>query len=244
MASGTVPLSRLAATTLVLAVGCLCVELLAGPAYRLAWFSLKESLTGLRWAATLAAAVWVLALLLGLLAGGRIATAARWQCRIAALIAFVAFVPPAYLWTQVDRLPHIHDISTDTVDPPVFVAIAPLRANAPNSLVYSQAVAQQQKQGYPDIAPAILQLPVQQAFERAKVASLEMGWELVAAEPDQLRLEATATTLLFGFKDDVVIRIRAEAGASRVDVRSVSRVGGSDFGTNAKRIRAFLKKLH
>jgi uncharacterized protein (DUF1499 family) len=246
MALGKPFLSRLAAATLVLALGCLCIELLAGPSYRLEWLTLKQSLTALRWAAMLAAAVSVLALLLGGLAGRRLANAGRWQCRAAVLIALMAFVPPAYLWTRVDRLPRIHDISTDTLDPPVFVAIAPLRKNAPNTLDYSQAVAQLQKQGFPDIGPAVLQMPPQQAFARAKAAAQDMGWELVALEPDQLRIEATATTLLFGFKDDVVIRIRSEQGSqmgSRVDVRSVSRVGGSDFGTNANRVRAFLKKL-
>jgi uncharacterized protein (DUF1499 family) len=70
-----------------------------------------------------------------------------------------------------------------------------------------------------------------------------MGWEIVSASPQELRIEATDTTLLFGFKDDVVIRITPQGARSIVDVRSLSRVGGSDLGTNAKRIRAFLRKL-
>jgi uncharacterized protein (DUF1499 family) len=234
---------RLARLVLALAAACLMVELLAGPVYRLQWASLKVALTTLRWSATLAAAVFVVALLLALFAGRRLSPPARRQCLAAALLALVAFAPPVYLWTQVNQLPHIHDISTDTEDPPVFVAIAPLRQSAPNGLDYSAAVAAQQKQGYADIAPLTLAVPAPQAFERAKVAAHDMGWELVAAEPGELRLEATATTLLFGFKDDVVVRVRPQGQGSRVDVRSVSRVGGSDFGTNAKRIRAFLAKL-
>ena len=70
-----------------------------------------------------------------------------------------------------------------------------------------------------------------------------MGWEIVSVAPNELRIEATDTTLLFGFKDDVVIRVRPQAQGSIIDVRSLSRVGGSDFGTNAKRIRAFLRKV-
>jgi uncharacterized protein (DUF1499 family) len=70
-----------------------------------------------------------------------------------------------------------------------------------------------------------------------------MGWDIVATAPDKLRLEATATTLLFGFKDDVVVRVTPQAQGSIVDVRSLSRVGGSDFGANAKRVRTYLKRL-
>ena len=70
-----------------------------------------------------------------------------------------------------------------------------------------------------------------------------MGWEVAAVVPDDMRLEATATSLLFGFKDDISIRITPHGEGSRVDIRSLSRVGGSDFGTNANRIRAFIKEL-
>jgi uncharacterized protein (DUF1499 family) len=158
-------------------------------------------------------------------------------------VALLAFAPPAYLWTQVNRLPHIHDVSTDTQEPPTFAALLEQRKNAPNSLDYTPDVAAQQKQGYPDVMPLALKLPPAQAFARAERAARDMGWELQFSDPAALRIEATATTLLFGFKDDVVVRIRAEGEGSRVDVRSVSRVGGSDFGANAKRVRAYLDKL-
>ncbi len=237
------PLERLAIGMLLLALVCLAVELLAGPMYRLQWLALKAALMTMRWAATVAGAVCALAVLLALLGWGRLAPDARRQALAAALLSLVAFGPPAYLWSQVNQLPHIHDVSTDTQDPPGFVAVLPLRQHAPNGLDYSAAVAAQQKQGYPDIVPVVLTMPPQQAFARAQQVVQAMGWELVAAQPAELRIEATATTLLFGFKDDVVIRIRAEGQGSRVDVRSVSRVGGSDFGTNAERVRAFLHKL-
>jgi uncharacterized protein (DUF1499 family) len=237
------PFDRLAAGVLVLAVLGLLLELLAGPAYRLQWLALKPALLTMRWAATLSAAVCVLALVLAGLAALRFAPRARRQAAVAVLLSLLAFGPPAYLWLQVNRLPHIHDVSTDTQAPPTFVAIAPLRKDVPNGLDYKPDLAALQKQGYPDIAPLVLPLPPLQVFGRAEQLVKTMGWELVAAQPMELRLEATATTLLFGFKDDVVIRIRPEGPGSRVDVRSVSRVGGSDFGTNAKRIRAFLTQL-
>ena len=77
------------------------------------------------------------------------------------------------------------------------------------------------------------------ALEAARAS----GWEIVAAVPQERRIEAVATTFWFGFKDDIVVRIRPAPGGSRIDVRSVSRVGRSDLGTNAKRIRAFLGRL-
>jgi uncharacterized protein (DUF1499 family) len=80
-------------------------------------------------------------------------------------------------------------------------------------------------------------------FDRALSVARKLGWVVVAAVPAEGRIEATDTTRWFGFKDDVVVRVAPAAGGSRVDVRSVSRVGRSDLGTNARRIRAFLREL-
>jgi len=140
--------------------------------------------------------------------------------------------------------PPIHDITTDTADPPPFVAIVPLRRDARNPVEYGgPAVAAQQREAYPDIAPLSLPVPPAQAFERAERAARGQGWEIVAAVPAEGRIEATDTTRWFGFKDDVVIRVRPEGAGSRVDVRSVSRVGRGDVGTNARRIGQFLDAL-
>lgn len=140
--------------------------------------------------------------------------------------------------------PPIHDITTDTQDPPQYVAVLSLRADAPNTTEYGGArVAAQQREAYPDLQPAILNVQPSQAFERALATAREMGWDIVAADTGAGRIEATDTTFWFGFKDDVVIRVRPANGGSRVDVRSLSRVGVGDVGTNAKRIRAFLAGL-
>ena len=101
----------------------------------------------------------------------------------------------------------------------------------------------QQKRGYPDIAPLRLNLPPAEAFARAERAARAMGWQIVAVAPEALRIEATDTTLFFGFKDDIVIRVRPSENGSVVDMRSLSRVGTSDVGVNAKRVRAFLGRL-
>jgi uncharacterized protein (DUF1499 family) len=139
----------------------------------------------------------------------------------------------------------IHDVSTDTANPPQFVAVMPLRAaaKAANSTDYDAKTAQLQKETYPDIGPLHLDLPPSQALDRTLAAARGMGWEIVASDPAQGRIEATATTFWFGFKDDIVVRLAAEGTGSRVDVRSLSRIGSSDVGANAQRIRAYLEKV-
>jgi uncharacterized protein (DUF1499 family) len=140
--------------------------------------------------------------------------------------------------------PLIHDISTDTQDPPLFVAVLPLRASAPNTTVYGgEKIASEQRTAYPDLQPYDMNVPPAQAFERALAAVRTMGWTLVAADSSSGRIEATDTTFWFRFKDDVIVRIRPSGAGSRVDVRSLSRVGLGDVGTNAARIRAFLDAL-
>ncbi|MDB5840640.1 MAG: hypothetical protein JWQ23_2592 [Herminiimonas sp.] len=155
----------------------------------------------------------------------------------------VAYVPWS-LQKQARALPPIHDISTDLADPPAFHAILARRAGAPNSADHGgEAVAQAQRLAYPDIQSLSLPLPPADAFSRAVAAARAMGWELVAEEPAAGRIEATAATRWFGFKDDVVIRVQPAAAGSKVDIRSVSRVGRGDAGANAKRIREYLARL-
>jgi uncharacterized protein (DUF1499 family) len=139
--------------------------------------------------------------------------------------------------------PPIHDITTDTANPPTFEAIVPLRKDARNSLEYSQEVARQQREAYPDIKPLVLEIPAAQVFDRAVRAARDAGWEVVNLSAERWRLEATDTTTFFGFKDDVVVRLTPIAGRTVVDVRSVSRIGRSDVGTNARRVREYLEAL-
>jgi len=155
----------------------------------------------------------------------------------------VAAIPASWRM-RAKQLPMIHDITTDTANPPQFTAILPLRKDAPNPADYGgPAVAELQKKAYPDLATEILNLPANQAFERALATARDMGWRIVASDPDQGRIEASDTTFWFGFTDDIVIRTTSAGERTLVDVRSVSRVGKSDVGTNAKRIREYLKRL-
>lgn len=156
----------------------------------------------------------------------------------------LGFAGPIMLLMKARSVPRIHDISTDTLDPPRFVAILPLRAKAMNPPEYAgPSVAAQQTAAYPTIRTLVLDVPPDQAYSRALAAAAAMGWEIVAAVPAEGRIEATDTTAWFGFKDDVVIRIRPQGTASRVDVRSKSRVGISDLGANAERISRLLDSL-
>jgi len=155
----------------------------------------------------------------------------------------VAYFP--WQWVQNARsVPAINDITTDTDDPPAFVALIAARAGASVPAAYPGGeTAAKQRQGYPDIRPLELPVPPATAFARSLDAAKGMGWHVEAADAATGRIEATATTPWFGFRDDVVVRVARTPTGSRIDVRSVSRVGKSDLGANAKRIRAFLAKL-
>ena len=142
------------------------------------------------------------------------------------------------------RAAPIHNISTDTVNPPAFLALDENRPGARNPLAYGgPELAAAQAAAYPDIAPLETDMPAVAAFEHALDIAQKMGWEIVASDSDTLRFEATARTSVFYFADDVVLVVTPQDDGSRVDMRSVSRVGRSDQGVNAARIRAFQKQF-
>jgi uncharacterized protein (DUF1499 family) len=137
-------------------------------------------------------------------------------------------------------VPTINDITTDPDDPPVFSAAARIEANQGRDLGYpGEDFARQQRAGYPDLAPIRVARPAAAVFPEAKLAATSLGWAIVEEDPDAGRIEATDTTRLFRFVDDVVIRIRPDGAGAVVDVRSKSRDGKGDMGANAARIRAF-----
>jgi uncharacterized protein (DUF1499 family) len=226
----------------LLAILAALLLLVAGPGTRLDLWEFRFGFQLMRWALYLAGAAGILALLLLLIPRTR--RGHSLALSIALVISLSVAAVPLLQYRTVQSVPRIHDITTDTINPPEFVAVAPLRADAPNPIEYQgEEIACQQHAAYPDITtfetdayPAIV-------FERALEVVERLGWELVEANPDQGRIEATDTTFWFGFKDDVVIRIQATDSGTRVDVRSKSRVGLSDVGANANRIRRFLDAL-
>jgi uncharacterized protein (DUF1499 family) len=230
--------------TMLLAVIALAMVALAGPGSKYGWWTWETGFMVLRWGtyigfvAVAAAAILVLMLALP-----------RWRKRawvpLAALIvALLAIAPPLILRNNAKQVPPIHDISTDTFDPPAFVALLPQRKQSANGADYGgPEIAAQQQKGYPDIKSLVVSAPPAQTVQQAIDAARSLGWDIAASDAPAGRIEATDTTAWFGFRDDVVIRVRPEGSGSRVDVRSVSRVGHSDLGANAARVRKFLAKL-
>jgi uncharacterized protein (DUF1499 family) len=162
----------------------------------------------------------------------------------AALLAY-----PAYLAAQSYRLPALTDVTTDPADPPGFEAVARLRPRDANPTDYSGVdAAQKQRAAYPDVAPLQLDATPQEAYDTALDVMTKRRWRVVDARAPQAgrrdgRIEAVARTTIMGFRDDVVVRVRASSGGSRIDVRSASRYGTRDFGSNAKRIRSLLEDI-
>ena len=142
------------------------------------------------------------------------------------------------------KLPLIHDISTDLIDPPEFEFARVGRGRYDNSLNHEgKHVSEQQAAAYPDIAPRQVAIKPMELLPTVEEVAQSLGWKLIGSDEFMLRVEAQESSLLFGFVDDVVIRLTDTPYGSRVDVRSVSRMGRGDFGANAKRIRRFYESL-
>ncbi len=217
---------------------------LSGLGHRWEWWSFKTGFLVLKWAA-------YAAILSFILSGMRMIATRPGRGRLGfyrnlftlVLSAAVIGIPAQALY-RARQVPRIHDITSDTADPPSFEALLPTRQAAPNGAAYGGLeIAIQQQTAYPDIDTILLAEAPAVAFEKALSVANSLKWEIVAAEPEALRIEATDTTWWFGFKDDVVIRIRPMDTGSRLDIRSASRVGRSDVGANATRIRRFFKAL-
>jgi uncharacterized protein (DUF1499 family) len=234
----------IATAGLVLAAVAGLALLVAGPGHRFGWWSLGAGFGIIRFAAyggIAAAVVSAAALILAPLRGQR---RGMFRALAGLAIGLITVGVPAYYLQAARSVPPIHDITTDTEDPPAFETILPLRAQAPNPASYGgPAIAAQQQDAYPDIVPADYPVTTDRAFEAAFAAAREMDWDIVATDQAAGRIEAIDRTFWFGFIDDIVIRVRPTDAGSRIDVRSVSRVGVSDMGKNAARVRAYLAEL-
>jgi uncharacterized protein (DUF1499 family) len=234
--------------------GIIAVILLAvtGPGYRLRILPLLPALA----ATALGFLLFVLSFVLGvigLLAGGGRLVKSRPMMLVLA-VSFIFTIVFAISIGRARGIPAIHDITTDLEDPPAFKDAIPLRAaaDALNPPEYQRVgklgsqeinVPEAQRAAYPDVQPLVLPQPPAEATQLAHDVARDLGWDIISVVPSEGRVEATDTTFYFGFKDDVVVRVRSESTGSRIDVRSESRVGGGDIGTNAKRVRAFLAAL-
>src|SRR5713101_5109668 len=162
-------------------------------------------------------------------------------------LALLAY--PAYFGLKAYRLPWIYDITTDPIDPPRYEALARLRVRDANPITYAGLyAAEQQRAAYPDIGPLGTNATAQAAYDAALAVVNKRKWRVVDARTPQAgrregRIEAVARTAIMGFRDDVVVRIRAEPDGARIDVRSSSRYGSFDFGANAARIRSLINEI-
>ena len=168
--------------------------------------------------------------------------------RNAVIAVAISLIPIVGLGIQVyvaRTVPAIHNISTDVANPPGFDAIVAIRGDSANPLAYSIEygnLAELQQAAYPNIKTMNVSASVQDSFDKALSVAQSLGWEIVNINADMGIIEATQTTTLWQFKDDIVIRVQADSetpNTTNVDLRSVSRVGRSDLGANAKRIQGF-----
>ena len=234
---------KIAHIALALSALALVLLLIGGPGYRLGLWDLGFGLLGvMRYSVYLGAAGALLAIIFLLWPRAR---RDHIPMLVAALLfGVLAVAVPIHVRSTAESLPFIHDITTDTDDPPEFVEVRPLRADAPNPPEYGgEEVARQQHEGYPDLGPLRSDASPDELFRQALATAGLQGWEIVSATPEDGRIEATDTTFWYGFKDDIAIRIRADGDGSRLDMRSKSRVGGSDLGANAARIQDYLTEL-
>src|SRR5215831_16611935 len=169
---------------------------------------------------------------------------------VAFVIDAVVLAYPAYLALQYRKLPPIHDITTDPIDPPRFEALGRLRSgDGANTAVYAGLYsAEQQRQAYPDIEPVELQIPVDRAYAITLQLVNKRKWLVIderAPQPPRRigRIEAVARTPIMGFREDVSIRVVPDGDDSRVDIRSASRFFESDLGSNAARVTRFIDDL-
>jgi uncharacterized protein (DUF1499 family) len=184
---------------------------------------------------------------------------------VAALIPLLGFGYLGYVRSESAALPPIHDIATDPADPPTLSPelqatrarpganpiadlTAPLSANEmyrdPRfAAVAGRSIAELSRESYPDVAPLRVDRAPDAAFDAAQAALTTAGFEVTTADAASGRIEAVAESFWFGFEDDVIVRVRPDGDGSRIDLRSISRVGVSDLGANAKRVRALLADI-
>jgi uncharacterized protein (DUF1499 family) len=167
--------------------------------------------------------------------------------RLQALKGTLPALPPALLVLAIlstgGKYPPIHDITTDTEDPPIFDSGVYYRGDNANPIDIKPDVIEIQKQFYPQVRTIESDLSADDAFDRATNVAEHLGWEIYNSDPANGRIEASYKSFWFGFVDDIVIRVRLADGGSEIDLRSVSRVGRSDLGANAARIEKFAARF-
>jgi uncharacterized protein (DUF1499 family) len=240
----------------VVAIALAAVLAALGPAYRFELIDLAGAFKIMR---TIALPTLLAAAAAFLMTG-----LALWKVRgltilalFATAVAAAAGYAPLKMKASAEANPFIHDITTDFDNPPQIIAAAKMpRKNPPEYLGAEVvkgsvlSVADSQRQAFPDIQPMTAAADLNTAAETAKRIVVDMGMEILAEGPADSaagsgwRVEAVSTSFWYGFKDDFIVRLTPLSdGGTRIDVRSQSRVGGSDLGANAKRVREFMERF-
>lgn len=224
-------------------IGALTV-VLSGYGYQWGWWHFSTGFSMIPWATGAA----ILGGIVAAIGFFKISDRSKNQTIIGFLgigLALIALLNIGYWYLEIQKgYPPIHDISTDTVNPPEFDAIVPLRADAPNPPEYIRGeTSAAQEAFYGDIEPIETALNYDEAYDRALQTVHDMSWTLVDENRQEGRIEAYEKLAWYGFIDDVVIRVDTTETGSRIDIRSKSRIGRGDLGVNAKRIRAYIEEF-
>jgi uncharacterized protein (DUF1499 family) len=242
------PMSKLAIWARRMAMFSLCAVIVSIIIVRSEWLDIGPAIT--TFVVALAPSILALALALG-------ALVVIWNHGLRGLgrafaatgIAVALLGYPAYLGYRAYKLPWLYDITTDPIDPPRYEALARLRPRDANPITYAGLyAAEQQRAAYPDIEPLDEDATPEVAFKAALAVITKRKWIIIDRRPPQPtrregHIEAVARTLIMGLRDDVVVRVRGGADGSRIDVRSSSRFGSFDFGSNAARIRKLIDDI-
>jgi uncharacterized protein (DUF1499 family) len=240
-----VPPSRLAIWACRLAVFSLAVAVLAIIIQRADWLEILPVLVTFG-AALVLSALAVLLALASFVSLWNNGGPGFLQALTAVVIGAVMLAYPGYLAYQARKLPNITDVTTDAADPPRFEVVARLRP-ADRNLYPGLAVAALQKEAWPDIEPLDVSISPKAAYDGALAVITKRKWRIVDTRAPTAgrdgHIEAIARTPIMGFRDDVTIRVRPTRDGARIDVRSASRYGSRDFGTNAERVIALLDDI-
>lgn len=228
-------LSKTALLGLVLAMAAMVTIAISVVGYRLGWWRHPQAFSLFGWA-TYAAIAALISAVYGLFKTRPQAQQRGFQFAITAIILSLPIISATVMFEYNAKVyPRINDISTDTIDPPSFWDVD-------EPMEYpGESMAELQQAAYPDIVSLQVSVTSEQAFEYALAIIIDKGWDVVAKVPEEGRIEAVVTSSLYGFKDELVVRVAPSNGGTIVDVRSRSRIGKIDRGSNAKRIRNYLK---
>lgn len=167
----------------------------------------------------------------------------------AIIVGLIGLALPAFFLSKAFLSPVLNDVQTSPADPLDYTVLSEQRPRDANPLAgQSQEAAQRQAEAYPDIGPIVVDRSAAAVFTVVNEAVNQLGWTVVVNEtPGESgigRIEATDSTMIMGYTDDVVVRVKGNDTSAVVDIRSASRYGTHDFGANADRVRTFYEEVN